>query len=244
MRFSKLSRVHTNLRIAKNQTLRFEGETFHHLTTVLRMKTGQEFRIFNSVDGEFNATITNIEKKTFSAEIGDQLRQVRPEKPLTLGLCLIKPEKFLMAVNSTIQLGVTKIIPIISARTQFKSINREKTEKIITEATEQSERFLIAKLLEPIALEDFIDDHQFTQIIFANEDEAKLNLTPTVNIENNVAILIGPEGGFSETEKQLLLASPKVLSTKLGNNVLRSEVAATCLISWVNYLRMNKVQNR
>ncbi len=238
MKFSSLSRIYTTSRIAKNQIITLSDDIFHYCKSVLRMKISEEFRLFNSIDGEFKAEIRAINKRDLQVFIGQKLREVEHQNPLILAMCIIKPDRFTEALKAVVQQGVTEIIPVISVRTQFRSINQQRLTKCIIESVEQSEGFVIPVLRLPVNLKEFCNINGVDQIIFANEEESGgVKINSIKKFEENIAILVGPEGGFSPSEKEKLISNPKIISVSLGNRVLRSEVAAINMVACVNLMR-------
>jgi len=238
MKFSSLSRIYTTSRIAKNQIITLSDGIFHYCKSVLRMKISEEFRLFNSIDGEFKAEIRAINKRDLQVFIGQKLREVEHQNPLILAMCIIKPDRFTEALKAVVQQGVTEIIPVISVRTQFRSINQQRLTKCIIESVEQSEGFVIPVLRLPVNLKEFCNINGVDQIIFANEEESGgVKISSIKKFEENIAILVGPEGGFSPSEKEKLISNPKIISVSLGNRVLRSEVAAINMVACVNLMR-------
>ena len=238
MKFSNLPRIYTTYRIEKNQSLTLGDELFHYCKSVLRMKVPEEFRLFNETDGEFKVKITATNKRSMEVMVLEKLREPCPLPHLILTICIIKPDRFIEAIKGAVQLGATEIIPIISERTQFKSINHERISKCIIEATEQSERLIPALLHAPLKLAELADLGNIEQIIFANEEEASEKKINSIGaFKDNIAVLVGPEGGFTADEKAKLLAHPKVSSVSLGDTVLRSEVAAIAMLACVGMMR-------
>ncbi len=140
MKFSNLNRIYINNALAANSKIELTDNQGHYIKTVLRLKIQDQFRVFNNVDGEFIAQINNIGKNNLSINITNLLRKPTPLPSLTLGLAIIKPENFLLAINMATQLGVTKIVPLITERCQLRNVNNERLLKCTIEATEQSER--------------------------------------------------------------------------------------------------------
>lgn len=240
MKFSRLIRIYTNRTIGKNQTLTIENEDFYYLKSVMRLKKNDIFRIFNGIDGEFTAAIDEIYKNRLIIKITAQIRDVGFEKELTLAIAIIKQERMIEAIKYAVQLGVTRIIPIISERTQFKQIPYEKFNKIIINSTEQSERFKPTELTEITSLEDLCNSTKLQQIIFANECESEVNkINNLKDFKEKIAILIGPEGGFTEDEIAMLKSYEHINSVSLGRNVLRTETAACATIANIQMLRTN-----
>lgn len=237
MKFSSLSRIYTTCELAKNQTLTLNGDIFRYCKSVLRMKISEKFRIFNQYDGEFNAQITEVNKRDLQIVIGDKLRNSERSKSLILAICIIKPDRFIEAIKAAAALGVSEIVPIISERTQFRNINHERIEKCIIEAVEQSESFRLPLLHIPLSLDKFCNKNSIEQFIVANEEENNLKVSSIKDFKENIAVLIGPEGGFSAKEKEKLALNPKVISVTLGNRVLRTEIATICMLACINLIR-------
>ena len=240
MKFSHLIRLYTNQSIYKNQTLKIEKEDFHYLKSVMRLRKADIFRLFNDVDGEFIVRVEELVGKSYvNVCVEYKIRDVSTEKELILGLCLIKADSMIEAIKSAIQLGVTKIIPLLSERTQYKKMNREKIEKCIIQATEQSERFKPAEYLQEMQLIDFCKLPKIEQIIFACESESEGNIIDITKIKPAVAVLIGPEGGFSQNETTFVKSHAHVFSISLGNTVLRTETAVIAVLACVQMMRSN-----
>jgi 16S rRNA (uracil1498-N3)-methyltransferase len=166
------------------------------------------------------------------------LRPVAEEKQLSLAMCIIKPDRMIEAIKGAVQLGVTRIIPIISERTQHKHIAEDRVKRCILQAIEQSERFALTELLPEISLSELCSNNHYKQIIAACESENYNNKILNINkIEDEPVILIGPEGGFSETEMAIIKASKNIRIVSLGNAVLRAETAAIAAISCVTMMR-------
>lgn len=240
MKFSPLPRLYTNVKLTENKFLTLESDYKHYLTNVLRLKINDQFRIFNSIDGEFIAAILDVKKSYLSIQIISRLRQVANEPALTLGLCLIKSDKMLAAIDTAVQLGVTAIVPIIAERSQIRNINNERFSKCIIEATEQSER-LNPPILFPVALlKDCPHMQNWGVIIYANENELANNSVRKIDLSaKNILFIVGPEGGFTQQELQLLSAWQNTHSISLGANVLRTETAVAAGLSQIQLIRHN-----
>lgn len=238
MKISKLSRVYINQVLNENKSLSLGPAQLHYLQNVMRLKEGRQLRVFNETDGEFIATINNFTKKEVVIDITKLNKKPLKEAPLTLLISIIKPDKLLDAINMAVQIGVTEIIPIIAERSQSKIINLERLAKIIIEAAEQSERLSIPKYNSPIDLEKFLCSSNHEMIIYANESETDQNqMFKIETFPNNLAYLVGPEGGFSELELEVLKESRKTCSVSLGSNVLRAETAVAVGLAHIQLMR-------
>lgn len=232
MKISRLHRIYSNIKLIENYSLNLAEDHSHYLKTVLRLKIGDHFRIFNGIDGEFIAQITDITKNNLHVELTNILRKTIIEPELTLGISIIKSDRMLDAIDMAVQLGVTKIIPLITERSQFRNVNNQKLMKCIIESTEQSERLIPPILMPLTSLSLFLDQNLNNSIIYANENEDEnntlLKIMPTSY--SNISVIVDPEGGFSPNELKILSLRPNSLSISLGVNVLRTETAvAACL---------------
>ena len=143
-----------------------------------------------------------------------------------------------MMIQKTTELGIQKFIPILSERTIVREINFGRAEKIVVEASEQSNRISIPEIKNIQTLNFFLK--QFPNngtLIFCDINCEKSNLKNILSKKNQgpVCILIGPEGDFSEKERQLIIEKKEFFSLSLANNILRAETAAIAAVTIVNY---------
>ena len=205
----------------------------HYLTKVMRIKENEVFSLFNS-SGEWEAKILSISKSNVEFNIIKQLRQKENFKELWLAFSPIKSNYFNFMIQKATELGVTKFLPIIFDRTVVRKINKERLEKVIIEAAEQSNRINVPSIEEPKSLKKFLDDKKM-DLIFTdlNSKTNKLDLKKLTN--NPSCIIVGPEGDFSETEREEILSYNGVQAIKINENILRSETAVISALSIVNY---------
>jgi len=137
-------------------------------------------------------------------------------------------------IQKATELGITKFLPIIFDRTIVRKINKERLEKVIIEATEQSNRINVPSIEEPQSLKDFLYNDKI-DLIFTdlNSKNKKLDLKKLT--KNPTCIIIGPEGDFSEAEREQILSFKDVQPIKINENILRSETAVISAISIINY---------
>ena len=136
-------------------------------------------------------------------------------------------------IQKATELGVTRFIPILTERTIVRNINEKRINKIIIEASEQCNRINIPSLDKLIEFKKFLKLHKNTNIIFGdlNSNNTKID----VEDKNPICVLIGPEGDFSEKERNMILNLKNINSLKINNNILRTETAAISLISILNF---------
>ena len=199
----------------------------------MRIKENEVFSLFN-ISGEWEAKILGISKNIVEFNVTKQLRQKENFKELWLAFSPIKSNYFNFMIQKATELGVTKFLPIIFDRTIVRKINKERLEKVIIEAAEQSNRIHVPNIEDPKNLRDFLDksdvDLIFTDLNSKNNkvDLKKLTSNPT-------CIIVGPEGDFSESERDEILSYKGVQAIKINENILRSETAVISAISIINY---------
>ena len=205
----------------------------HYVLKVMRMKENEIFSLFNS-SGEWEANILNITKNTVKFNITKQLRQKERLKELWLAFSPIKSNYFNFMIQKATELGITKFLPIIFDRTIVRKINKERLEKVIIEATEQSGRLNSPAMEEPQSLDSLLKNNKM-DLLFTdlNTTNTKVDLDKLTS--NPTCIIIGPEGDFSENERVEILKFKGVQPIKINENILRSETAVISAISIINY---------
>ena len=218
--------------LSLNLTDKLDKSQSHYISKVMRLKENEVFSLFNS-SGEWEAKILNISKSTVEFNLTKQLRQKENTKELWLAFSPIKSNFFNFMIQKATELGVTKFLPIIFDRTIVRKINKERLQKIIIEAAEQSNRITVPIIEESQNLKNFLKkdmDLIFTDLNTNNKkiDLKKLTTKPT-------CVIIGPEGDFSEGEREEILKFNGVQPLKISENILRSETAVISAISIINY---------
>jgi len=206
----------------------------HYIFKVMRVKVSEVFSLFNS-SGEWQAKILSISNSIVEFNITKQLRQKENSKELWLAFSPIKSNYFNFMIQKATELGVTKFLPIIFDRTIVRKLNKERLKKVIIEATEQSNRIQVPNLENPQSLSNFLDDNKI-DLIFTdlNTSTNKLDLKKLTN--KRICIIVGPEGDFSESEREEILSYKGVQAIKINENILRSETAVISALSIINYL--------
>ena len=218
--------------LSLNLTATLDKSQSHYVSKVMRIKENEVFSLFNS-GGEWEAKILAISKSIVEFNVTKQLRQKENLKELWLAFSPIKSNYFNFMMQKATELGVTKFLPIIFDRTIVRKINKERLEKVIIEAAEQSNRINVPKIEEPQKLKNFLSNDMdliFTDLNTSNTkiDLKKLTTKPT-------CVIIGPEGDFSEEEREKILKFNGVQPIKINENILRSETAVISALSIINY---------
>ena len=219
--------------ISTGMTGMLDKSQSHYLNKVMRIKENEFFSLFNN-KGEWEAKILKISKGLVEFEIIKQLRQKENMKDLWLAFSPIKSNYQNFMIQKATELGVTKFLPIIFDRTIVRSINVERLKKIVIEASEQSNRINIPSIEQTQNLKSFLNsnlvDLIFTDLNSNNKKSDKSKLT-----NKPICIIVGPEGDFSELEREKILTFKGVQTVKINENILRSETAVLSAISIVNY---------
>ena len=218
--------------LSLNLTDKLDKSQSHYVSKVMRIKEDEVFSLFNN-NGEWEAKILNISKSIVEFNITKQLRHKEKTKELWLAFSPIKSNYFNFMIQKATELGVTKFLPVIFERTIVRKINKERLEKVIIEAAEQSNRITVPSIEDPQKLKSFLNNDMdliFTDLNTANTkiDLTKLTTKPT-------CVIIGPEGDFSEQEREEILKFNGVQSVKINENILRSETAVISALSIINY---------
>jgi len=219
------------------ESIRISDEKLlHQMRDVFRLKTDDEVIFFDQPTGEvggagidYRYVITMISKKEGVFEKRGVEKNYIPEKKVTLLMSVIKKENFELVVEKATELGVTEIVPIVTERTLVKNLNIERLRKIMIEASEQCGRGDIPTLGESLdlkaALENYPDIIAFDITGGKFENINQKSETSSLRTFSSSALLIGPEGGWSEKELALLTEKSITLA-KLGDTTLRAETAA------------------
>ena len=218
--------------LSLNLTDKLDKSQSHYVSKVMRLKEKEVFSLFNS-SGEWEAKILNITKSIVEFNVTKQLRHKENTKDLWLAFSPIKSNYFNFMIQKATELGVTKFLPIIFERTIVRKINKERLEKVIIEAAEQSNRITVPSIEDPQKLKSFLNNDMdliFTDLNTTNTkiDIKKLTTKPT-------CVIIGPEGDFSEEEREEILKFNGVQPIKINENILRSETAVISALSIINY---------
>ena len=218
--------------LSLNLTDKLDKSQSHYVSKVMRLKEKEVFSLFNST-GEWEAKILNITKNIVEFNVTKQLRQKENNKDLWLAFSPIKSNYFNFMIQKATELGVTKFLPIIFERTIVRKVNKERLEKVIIEAAEQSNRITVPSIEDPQKLKSFLSNDMDLIFTDLNTANTKIDLTKLTN--KPTCVIIGPEGDFSEQEREEILKFNGVQSVKINENILRSETAVISALSIINY---------
>lgn len=210
-----------------------------YLGTVMRKKAGDPVRVFNAEMGEWLASLGEIRKDRGSLTLTQQLRPPSPQPELVLAFALLKRDATDMVLRMGTELGVTRFLPVITERTNTHRTNPERLEAIAAEAAEQCERLDIPTIAAPCTLASLLgawpqDGRLFTAMERAEERGVSLRGS-LQEARAGDGLLIGPEGGFSDAECNMLLARPAITPISLGPLVLRADTAVAAGLALIGH---------
>ena len=213
---------------------RLDKSQSHYLTKVMRVKENEAFSLFNG-DEEWEVKVLKISKGVLEFKTVKQLRKKESLKELWLAFSPIKSNYQNFMIQKATELGVTKFLPIIFDRTVVRKINKERLEKIVIEASEQSNRLNVPLIQSVQNLDSFLKKN-LMDLIFTDLNSNNKKVNKSKFTDNPICIIIGPEGDFSESERDKILSYKGVQPIKINENILRSETAVISAISIINYV--------
>jgi 16S rRNA (uracil1498-N3)-methyltransferase len=226
-------RFHAPPNAFSQQTVTLGADEARHLRDVLRLKPGDEVFVFDGLGHEFRSTVSNIRRDTAELRIDAEVEPAKPEShlQLNLGVALLKGEKFDLVVQKATELGVTKIIPLI---TRYADIHlRDATDatkrvtrwqRIAIEAAKQSGRAIVPQISLPVAFEKV--EVEGAGVMFSERDGDSIDNLPAAS---SITALVGSEGGWADEEIESARARGFHVVT-LGGRILRAETAAIAVM--------------
>ena len=222
--------------ILENNTSLLSKEHTHYVVNVMRLKRGSKLNFFNK-NGEWKSEIIFLNKDRVEVRFLEKIKEVNNLSKTELAICLIKKNPMDTILQKATELGISKIIPIVSERTEVKELNIDRAKKIVIEATEQSNQLIPPEITNVTKLKDFLKTFDETSKLLFADVYSKDNLK-TEDLKNfkSLCILIGPEGDFSPSERESILQNRAVKPFTLSRNILRSDTAVISAISLVNFI--------
>ena len=222
--------------IVENTTGLITKEHTHYIVNVLRLKRGSEINLFNK-NGEWKSEIVYLEKNRVEVKFLKKIKQPTGSFKINLAICLVKRNPMDNILQKATELGVGKIIPIISERTEVKELNFNRAKKIVIEATEQSNQLVPPEILGVIKLKDFLQNLDVnSKLLFADVNSNNNLKNEDLKNSKSLSVLIGPEGDFSSQERETILGNTNVIPFRLSRNILRSDTAVISAISMINFI--------
>ena len=220
-------RLFVSEELEEGRAISVEGQQAHYLSKVMRVREGDAVILCDNVTGEWVTRVGQVDKRRIDLTVVEKLR-AREEVP-DFWLCpaLLKKDRFDLVLEKATELGVAEIHPILMRRCVADKLNLERANTITTEAAEQCARTALPELREPAKLDALLRDWPDDRILyFADELGGEPAGDAFATSSGPAAMLIGPEGGFDDSERELLRSHRHVKPISLGPRILRGETAA------------------
>ena len=221
--------------ISKNTTTLLSKEHTHYVANVMRLKRGSNINFFNQ-EGEWASEVIFLEKDRVEVKFLNKIKEPLKSLSIELAICMVKKNPMDIILQKATELGVSKITPIISERTEIKELNHDRAKKIVIEATEQSNQFIPPEISKTIKLKDFLNHlNGSNKLFFADINNKDRLKKEDIKDDNLKTLLVGPEGDFTPNERKMILQNKNTISFSLSNNILRTETATISALSLINY---------
>ena len=222
--------------LARGETVALERNQSNYLGNVLRLSAGDTILAFNGRDGEWQASIAG-RKRPDSLQIADQTRPQDRLPDLTYVFAPLKHARLDYMVQKAVEMGASALQPVLTRFTQVSRVNSERMRANVIEAAEQCGILSIAGVAEPAPLDRYLSRREGERLLVFC-DEAADAASPLQALQGapgaaGIDILIGPEGGFAEEERAILLRQPRILRLALGPRILRADTAGVAALALV-----------
>jgi 16S rRNA (uracil1498-N3)-methyltransferase len=216
-------------------SLIMEDQHVHYLRNVLRRSEGDRIELFNGRDGQWRARIAVLDRRGGSFMVESRTLEQAPEDGPWLLIAAIKRARLEMIVEKATELGAARICPVTTVRTNSERLNRDRLISIATEASEQCARLTVPEIAAAMPLKDMLVDWpENRQLYLLDETGGGTPMAAAFGAhrkERGAALLIGPEGGFDQSELDALRNLPFVNALDLGKRILRAETAALAALA-------------
>ncbi len=227
-------RLFVDADLASTAEVRLDGNAAHYLAQVMRLKPADPVLLFDDVNGEWLARVAHIGKRDMIVSVEAQMRVRETAPDIWLVFAPVKKDRMDMIVEKACELGVAKLMPVITRRTIVDRVNADRVRRTLIEAAEQCHRTALPLYGEPVKLPALLRDWpEGRTLYFADETggESFAEAIAATPRSTPAAILIGPEGGFDVEERDMIRAHPCARPISLGPRILRAETAALAALS-------------
>jgi len=230
-------RLFVDAALAAGETVALERSQSNYLGNVLRLSEGDTILVFNGRDGEWQAAIGG-RKRPDSLEIVTQTRRQDRLPDLAYIFAPLKHARLDYMVQKAVEMGASSLQPVLTRFTQVARVNGERMRANVIEAAEQCGILSLATVSEPMALDRYLSQREGARLlVFCDEAADTSNpieaLHSGLTASDGIDVLIGPEGGFAEEERAVLLRQPQTLRLSLGPRILRADTAAVAALALV-----------
>jgi 16S rRNA (uracil1498-N3)-methyltransferase len=212
--------------------LRVDGPQAHYLGAVMRIKPGDPVKLFDGTSGEWLGVAASVGKRELMLDVTERLREVERVPDLWLCAAPIKKGRIDWVAEKACELGVARLLPVLTHRTIVDRLNGERLRAHMIEAAEQCGRTAVPELAEPVKLAALLRDWPAGRALFFADETGGMPALEAMRAgPTRAAILIGPEGGFDDAERAAIRAVPDAVAIALGPRILRADTAAAAAIA-------------
>ena len=230
-------RLFIDEQLSEGAELRIEGGQAHYLLNVMRLKEGAPVKLFDDQSGEYLATVTATGKRDLVLTVQGKLRDRLASPDLWLCQALIKKDRLDWIAEKSCELGIGRFVPLLTRRCVVDKVKEDRLRSQMIEAAEQCERTTLPEIAPLIKLEAILIDWPQDRTLYFCDERGGEPFGDTVRQRQTAkaAILIGPEGGFTDEENAAIRAAPFAVPVSLGPNILRADTAAVAAIAvWMD----------
>ena len=226
-------RLHIESELAAGNNVALAREQAHYLTAVLRLSPGDPVRVFNGRDGEWLAYLTTVAKKAAGLRCERRVADAVSPPDIDYLFAPLKHARLDYVVQKATELGARRLCPVITARTVAERVNLERMRANAIEAAEQCNLVWVPEVLEPQKLDRVLAQWQKGRaLVYCDETAGVADpIAALRNVKTPAALLIGPEGGFTDAERALLKSLPSVTAISLGPRILRADTAGVAALA-------------
>jgi 16S rRNA (uracil1498-N3)-methyltransferase len=222
--------------LAEGGQVRVEGGQAHYLLSVLRLKAGDPVKLFDDSTGEWLGVASAVGKRDLILDVTAHLRPRDSVPDLWLIAAPIKKGRIDWVAEKACELGVARLVPVLTRRTVIDRLNGERLRAHMIEAAEQCDRTALPDLAEPVKLDTLLRNWPAGRTLFFADEMGGAPAAEAMAAQKGpAAILVGPEGGFDDAERDAIRALPQSVGLGLGPRILRADTAACAAVSiWMS----------
>ena len=237
-----ITRIFVDKSISSNLIIYLKNKQHHFVKNVMRIKVNDTINVFDGISGEWTSKVISINRENTVLRIDKNIKNMQSSTDLWLIFAPIKQHRMSIAIQKATEIGVSKIIPCRTEYTNIKNINANKLYENAIEASEQSERLDIPIIEKETDLKSLLKNlPKDRKLIYCDEKNISNNpiietIIPLKNTVKKWSVLIGPEGGFTDSEHDMIIKNNNVISVSLGNTILRSDTAITVALFCISQI--------
>lgn len=225
-------RLFVEAELSPGQHLRIDGGQAHYLLSVMRLKAGEPVRLFDDGTGEWLGIARQVGKRDLTLEVTEHLADREAVPDLWLCAAPIRKGRVDWVAEKACELGVARLVPVFTRRAVVDRLNLDRLRAHMIEAAEQCGRTALPELAEPVKLAAMLRDWPAERTLFFADEAGGLPALEAMRAHPGpAAILIGPEGGFDNSEREAIRALPQAVGIALGPRILRADTAAAAAVA-------------